>query len=190
MTRLEGTGFDDLQVLDRPVRRDERGSFSRLFSSVDWSDAGLGVDIGQISHSRSERAGTLRGLHFQYPPFGEVKVVACISGAIWDVAVDLRPGSATYLRHFHTVLEGNDGRSLVVPIGFAHGFMTLAPQTDVVYVSSQGHVPSHEDGVRYDDDLLRVPWPSTPAAISEKDLGWAPLRERVAEVTGRFDGYL
>ena len=101
-----------------------------------------------------------------------------------------RPASSTYLELFHTVLVGNDGRSVRVPEGCAHGFITLEPSTHVVYVSSQGHAPESEDGVRYDDPFVAVPWPEAPAVVSDKDLRWAPLQGRLESVGRRLTGGL
>lgn len=185
---LEQTGIEGLAVVVRSTHLDERGSFSRLYSQADLAALGAPMHCLQVNHSVSSTQGTLRGMHFQYPPFAERKLVACVVGAICDVVVDLRPDSPTHLRHFQTVLSGNDGRSLLVPEGFAHGFITLEPQTHVVYVSSQGHAPEHEDGLRYDDELIGLPWPAEPSLMSDKDAAWAPLRDRLQSISLRLAG--
>lgn len=184
----EETGIAGLVLVTRPTHQDERGSFSRLYSTEDLESLDLSMECLQVNHSISHLRGTLRGLHFQYPPFAERKLVACAAGEIWDVVVDLRPGSTTFLQSCHTVLTGNDGRSLLVPEGFAHGFITLAPSTHVIYVSSQVHAPEFEDGLRYDDAMIDLPWPEAPAVVSEKDLRWAPLRHRVEFIARQFNG--
>lgn len=183
---VEATGLEGLVVLNRHMHVDSRGSFSRLFSTSDLDVTGQRFECLQVNHSVSNDVGTLRGMHFQYPPFGERKLVACVVGAIWDAVVDLRPWSATYLKHFSTELRGNDGRSLLVPEGFAHGFVTLEPTAHVVYVSSQGHAPGSEDGIRYDDDLIGIPWPVEPLVVSDKDLRWTPLAGRRESIGARL----
>lgn len=186
--QLQRTALHDLLLVSRAMNEDERGSFTRLYSQADLAELHIPMDCLQVNHSFSRAVGTLRGMHFQYPPFAERKLVACTVGAIWDVVVDLRLGSETYMRHFHTVLREGDGCSLLVPEGFAHGFITLEPSTHVVYVSTQGHAPEFEDGLRYDDEMIGVSWPASPALISKKDLSWAPLGDRLASVTGWLAG--
>lgn len=186
--QLEQTGLEGLVLVSRRTHHDKRGSFSRLYSQADLAALNVPMDCLQVNHSVTDTTGTLRGMHFQYPPFAERKLVACAVGALWDVVVDLRPGSPTRLSHFDTVLSGNDGRSLLVPEGFAHGFMTLEPSTHVVYVSSQGHAPDFEDGLRYDDELVALPWPADPSVISDKDASWEPLCDRLESLGRRLAG--
>jgi dTDP-4-dehydrorhamnose 3,5-epimerase len=156
-------------VIDPEPHRDERGSFSRAFDIEEFGTHGLQTRIVQANVSVSTRAGTLRGLHYQIPPHEETKVVRCARGAIYDVIVDLREGSATYLRWFAVELEPRAGRMLYAPEGFAHGFQTLADDTEVHYQVSHEHTPSHERGVRFDDPILSIDWPQVTRIVSQRD---------------------
>ena len=170
-TRLPG-----LVLVEPEPQRDERGSFARIWCRREFAGAGLDVAIAQSSLSANRRRGTLRGLHFQRPPHDEVKLVRCIRGAIFDVAVDLRPGSATY-RHWQGFeLSAENGAALYIPRGFAHGFETLADESEVLYQISAFYAPEASSGVRWDDPAFAIKWPFPPAAISEKDRSWPDYR--------------
>jgi len=129
----------------------------------------------QHSLSRSRKKHTLRGLHFQMEPHGEVKLVSCLEGAIWDVAVDLRPQSPTYLRWTAAELSAENMRQLYIPKGFAHGFLSLTEHAAVGYLISTRHEPAAASGLRYDDPAIGITWPAEPAAMSDKDRNWSPL---------------
>jgi dTDP-4-dehydrorhamnose 3,5-epimerase len=124
----------------------------------------------------------LRGIHLQYEPFCETKVVACLTGAIWDVAIDLRPNSPTRFQWFGDTLTPDNGKSLLIPEGFGHAFITLEPATSVVYVVSNTYAFHRESGFRFDDPSLNIDWPIEPTVVSEKDLAWGLLSERVSEI--------
>jgi dTDP-4-dehydrorhamnose 3,5-epimerase len=143
---------------------DERGFFARTFSAEEFADLGLDGRVNQCSTSFNARAGTLRGLHFQMAPHGEAKLVRCTRGAIFDVAVDLRPDSPSYLRWFGSELSADDGRALFVPEGCAHGFQTLVDASEVLYQISTPHMPEAARGVRWDDPAFAIEWPPPPPA--------------------------
>jgi dTDP-4-dehydrorhamnose 3,5-epimerase len=155
--------------LERAV--DERGSFARTFDAETWRSLGLDPAVAQCSVSFNERRGTLRGMHYQAEPATECKLVRCTRGAIWDVILDLRPGSPTQSRWFGLDLAEANDRLLYVPAGLAHGFQTLVDETEVSYQISQIYVPEAARGVRWDDPLFGIDWPDAPEGrvISERD---------------------
>lgn len=148
---------------------DERGFFARTFCEEEFAAHGLPTRFPQCNLSRNTRAHTLRGLHFEAPPSAESKLVRCNSGAIYDVAVDLRPGSATRFQWVAAELTAQGGQALFIPAGFAHGFLTLTDATDVFYHMGSAFRPGAGRGARYDDPLFGVKWPSAPSVISERD---------------------
>jgi dTDP-4-dehydrorhamnose 3,5-epimerase len=159
---------------------DSRGSFSRTFCKDEFSANGLASSFPQHSISHSHLKHTVRGLHFQTSPHPEDKLVSCVRGAIWDVAVDLRLGSPTFLQWTGTVLSAQNGASFYIPKGFAHGFQTLCDDVMVSYLISARYSSAHAHGLRYNDEALGISWPTEPSAISEKDANWplmtAPFR--------------
>jgi dTDP-4-dehydrorhamnose 3,5-epimerase len=184
--KLESTPITDLFVLHRPLRKDDRGTFSRLFGEDDIAAAGRPMNAVHVNSSTSNQAGTLRGIHFQYPPYSEAKVVACTSGAIWDVGVDLRPDSPTKYQWFGEVLTPDNGKSLIVPEGFGHAFITLKPNSTAVYVISSVYAIEHESGLCFDDPMLNIDWPIEPTVVSEKDRSWGLLEGRIQELDRGF----
>lgn len=184
--KLEPTPITDLFVLHRPIRQDERGAFSRLFGEDDIAAAGRPTNAVHVNTSTSKKAGTLRGIHFQYPPYSEAKVVACTAGAIWDVGVDLRPGSPTKYQWFGAILTPENGQSMIVPEGFGHAFITLEPNSTAVYVISSVYAPEHESGLRFDDPMLKIKWPIEPTVVSEKDNDWGLLEHRMNKIDAGF----
>jgi dTDP-4-dehydrorhamnose 3,5-epimerase len=184
--KLESTPIADLFVLHRPLRKDDRGAFSRLFGEDDIAAAGRPTNAVHVNTSTSNQVGTLRGIHFQYPPFSEAKVVACTAGAIWDVGVDLRPDSPTKYQWFAEVLTPDNGKSLIIPEGFGHAFITLEPNTTAVYVISSVYSLDHESGLRFDDPMLNIDWPIKPTVVSEKDKAWGLLEGRIQEIDKNF----
>ncbi len=162
----------DAVVIDPERRGDERGYLARTFCEREFAENGLVNRFVQASTIFSPTAGTLRGLHFQRAPHGEVKLVRCTRGGIQVVIVDLRPQSPTHLRWFATELSPENGRSLYVPVGFAQGYQTLADETEVFYQMSHGHVPESTGGVRWDDPSFGIDWPAAERVISERDLTW------------------
>ncbi|RVD59194.1 dTDP-4-dehydrorhamnose 3,5-epimerase [Mesorhizobium sp. M2D.F.Ca.ET.185.01.1.1] len=155
---------------------DERGFFSRTFCVSEFSDHGLTTSFVQHSMSYSRHKHTLRGMHFQHPPHAEVKLVSCIAGSIYDVIVDLRPQSPSYLKWEGFELTASNRRMLYIPCGFAHGFQTLGPDSTVSYMISEFYTPAAARGLRYDDPRLAIDWPAPPSILSDRDRHW-PLLE-------------
>jgi dTDP-4-dehydrorhamnose 3,5-epimerase len=184
--KLETTPIEGLFVLHRPVHQDSRGQFTRLFAAEGLACAGRPTEAVHVNTSTSEKAGTLRGIHFQYPPFAEAKVVACTAGAIWDVGVDLRPESPTRFQWFGIKLTPDNGLSMVIPEGFGHAFITLEPNSTAVYIISTVYAVVHESGIRYDDPALAIEWPRIPTSMSDKDLAWGQVMSRIDEFNSRF----
>ena len=184
--RFEETFLRGLFLISRNVHEDERGIFSRFFAADEFASAGRPIEAVHINSSTSNSQGTIRGLHFQYPPFAEKKIVSCATGAVWDVGVDLRPNSPTRFKWFGTELSPKNGISMVVPEGFAHGLITLVPNSTVVYVSTKPYSPDHESGILYNDPLLQIDWPLEPKVISEKDRSWGNVEDRINELNEAF----
>jgi dTDP-4-dehydrorhamnose 3,5-epimerase len=182
----EETGIADLVILHQTRHEDDRGFFKRIFCNAELSSLDLPAHCSQVNVSRSNTTGTLRGLHFQYPPHAEAKLVTCLTGAVFDVAVDLRPESPTFLSVAGVVLDGDHDRAVLVPERFAHGFVTLQPETRVVYVTSAAYTPASEDGIRFDDPALRIEWPISPAVMSSKDAAWPDLQPRITDLMARM----
>jgi len=180
-TRLKGAFIIDL---DR--KRDERGFFARAFCQNEFRDHGLQPTIAQANVASNAKKGTVRGMHYQYPPAAESKLVRCTRGAILDVIVDLRPESATYLEHLAVELNEDNMRALYVPERCAHGYQTLRDNTDTNYQVGEFYTPNSEGGVRYDDTRLGLSWPLPVAVISSKDRQFRPLREIEDEVKRRM----
>ncbi len=153
-------------------RHDERGHFVRLFCEKEFAAAGLRLRPTQVASSVSARRGTLRGLHYQAAPAAQAKLVRCARGAVWDVALDLRRGSASFGRAFGVRLCARSGTMLYVPPGCAHGFLSLTDDVETAYVIGGRHSPEHERGVRWDDPGFALDWPFAPVVVSERDLGW------------------
>jgi len=154
---------------------DERGFFARSYSAEEFAARDLPAMMSQCSVSFNPRKGTLRGMHFQAAPHGEDKLVRCTAGAIFDVIVDLRADSPAHRRWFGTDLTADNRRSLFIPKGFAHGFITLRDDTEVLYMISVPHAPGHERGVRWNDPALAIQWPMEPALISARDAAYPLL---------------
>jgi dTDP-4-dehydrorhamnose 3,5-epimerase len=154
---------------------DSRGFFARLWCRKEFQAQGLVSDFPQENISVNDKAGTLRGLHFQRAPHGEVKVIRCIRGALYDVMVDLRPNSPTYLSWHAVELNADDYRALYIPQGFAHGFQTISDRTEAQYMVSAYYAPQAESGLRYDDPALNIRWPLPVSVMSDKDKSWPAI---------------
>jgi dTDP-4-dehydrorhamnose 3,5-epimerase len=140
-----------------------------MFCQQELAKAGWNKSIAQINHTYTAKKGTVRGLHFQHPPHAEMKLVSCLRGEIWDVAVDIRAGSPTFL-HWHAErLSADNGRALLIPEGFAHGFQALMDQVELLYIHSHPYTSSAEAGVRADDSILNITWPIPMSEISKRD---------------------
>jgi len=164
------TPVPDLKIVQSVPHRDARGAFMRLFCAQELQPVLGDRQIKQINHSRTSRAGAVRGLHFQHPPHAEMKMVRCLRGRVWDVAVDLRPGSPTFLQWHAQELAQGDAQMLVLPEGFAHGFQALEPDSELLYLHTAFYHPDSEGGLRYDDSRLAITWPLPPQDLSPRDL--------------------
>ena len=149
---------------------DQRGSFARVFCRDVFSERGLVVEFVQNSISENFKRGTLRGMHYQTEPAAEVKLVQCFRGALFDVIIDLRPGSETYCNWYGVELSAGNRRLLYIPKGFAHGFQTLTEDTAVYYLISEAYAPEYARGVRWNDPAFGIKWPLSDPVISEKDM--------------------
>ena len=163
-------------ILIKPTRyKDERGVFAETFSRLKYKELGIDVEFIQDNHSISWKVGTLRGMHFQVPPHAQGKLVRCGNGAIFDVAVDIRKGSPTFGHWEGYELTAENGHQLYVPIGFAHGFLTLKPGSEIVYKCTDYYAPKAEGSIRWDDPAIGIEWPlSQRPIINDKD-AIAPL---------------
>lgn len=159
-------------VVEVEVRPDERGSFGRTWCADEAREKGLCAHFEQCSVSFNRSAGTLRGLHYQTPPHAETKLVRCTAGAIFDVIVDLRPGSPTYCRWIAEELTATNRRALYVPAGCAHGFQSLTSDAEVLYQITPAHQPGFAAGVRWDDPAFGIRWPDGPRIMSDRDRAW------------------
>jgi dTDP-4-dehydrorhamnose 3,5-epimerase len=173
-------------VLDIERREDNRGYFARVFCQREFEKHGLKPTIVQGNVAFNKRKGTLRGMHFQYPPAAETKLVRVTRGAILDIIVDLRPESPTYLEHVAVELSADNARSLYVPERFAHGYQVLEDGTETSYQVGEFYAPSCEGGLLHNDPRLGLEWPLHVSEISEKDAGWKSLDLIEAELKARM----
>src|SRR3954452_12022140 len=174
-------------VIDIERREDNRGFFARSFCQHEFADHGLKPVIAQANVAFNKRKGTVRGMHFQYPPAPETKVVRATRGAIVDIIVDLRPESPTYLNHVAVELNEDNGRALYVPERFAHGYQTLVDSTETSYFVGEFYAPETEGGLSPTDPRLGLSWPLPVSSISEKDGAWASLDEVEDKIRSRME---
>ena len=170
--RIGETTLADARLIEMERRSDERGWFARSFCEEEFAAAGLVTRFVQSSQSHSRRRGTVRGMHFQRAPHGEVKLVRVVRGAVHDVIIDLRRDSPSYGRWEGFELTAENGRGLYVPEGFAHGFQTLVDETDVLYQMSYPYTPGADGGVRWDDPAFGIAWPLPVTEIAPRDAAW------------------
>ncbi len=166
-------------IIDLDLREDHRGAFARTFCAKEFEEHGLKPSVAQCNLSFNYKAGTLRGMHYQVPPAAETKLVRCTKGAIYDVIIDMRPDSPTFMQHIGVELTADNHRSLYIPEMFAHGYQALTDGAEVVYQVGEFYTPGYERGLRYDDPAFGIEWPMPITVISEKDAAWA-LYEPVA----------
>lgn len=166
---IQPTPLAGLQLVQRSRREDSRGYLSRLFCAEELSEAGFRLPVAQINQTLTRRRGAVRGLHFQHPPHAEDKFVSCLKGQIFDVAVDLRRGSPTFLRWHAELLSANNLRSLLIPQGFAHGFQTLSDDCELLYLHSRPYAANAEGALHVQDPALSIAWPLPIAELSARD---------------------
>ena len=184
--RFTETKLQGAYIVELERREDSRGFFARAFCQKEFAALGLKPLIAQANVAYNFKKGTLRGMHFQFPPAAETKLVRCTRGAILDIIVDLRPESPTYLQHIAVELDEENSRALYVPERFAHGYQTLRDNTETSYQVGEFYAPTAEGGLRHDDPQLGLQWPLPVSAISPKDLAFRPLREIAADVKRRM----
>jgi dTDP-4-dehydrorhamnose 3,5-epimerase len=170
--KFHPTELQDAVLIEMTPFQDSRGYFARTFCEKEFAEAGLKTRFVQANMSHNPQKGTLRGMHYQKSPHAEVKVIRCVSGAIYDVIADLRPESPTYLKSQGFLLTQDNHMQLYVPEGFAHGFITLKENSSVSYLVTAFYAPGAEGGVRWDDPALKLHWPEPMTLISEKDASW------------------
>lgn len=180
------TKLKDAYIIDLDRKEDGRGFFARAFCQNEFSAHGLKPIIAQANIAFNNKQGTLRGMHFQYPPAAESKLVRCTRGAILDVIVDLRPESQTYLNHIAVELSEDNYRALYVPERFAHGYQVLRDKTETSYQVGEFYTPGSEGGLMYNDPRLGLRWPLPVSAISEKDKSWRLLSEQESDLKVRM----
>ena len=180
--QIEHLEIPDVKLLTPTKHGDHRGYFSEVYNKRTLADGGISVDFVQDNASSSADAGTVRGLHFQAPPFAQAKLVRVLRGSIFDVAVDLRRGSPTYGHHVSATLSAEDWNQIWVPVGFGHGFMTLTPNTEVMYKVSDYYAPDHDHGLLWNDPALGIRWPTpaTGAILSDRDREHPTLSQLVS----------
>jgi dTDP-4-dehydrorhamnose 3,5-epimerase len=170
------TGLDGAFVIEIEPRLDERGFFARAWCRREFEEAGIRSSFVQANLAASNRKGTLRGLHYQMPPHAEAKLLRCIRGAVFDVMVDLRRASPTFRQWAGVELTADNHKMVYIPEGFAHGYLSLEDDTEVLYYVSAFYAPDAEGGCRWDDPALGIQWPRLSSYIlSEKDRQWPPL---------------
>lgn len=156
-------------MIDLSPFTDSRGWFARTYCSQEFQQIGHTKEWVQINHSFTEAAGCIRGLHYQLPPFSEIKLLRCVAGAVYDVIVDLRKGSPTFLQWFGTELSVKNKKMLYIPEGFAHGFQTLTSDCELIYHHTALYTPGAEGGLQFNDPRMGIQWPLAPTGISERD---------------------
>ena len=176
---IRDSSISEVKVLRPEKHRDSRGFLSEAYNRKELALAGIEIDFVQDNHSLSAEKGTVRGLHFQAPPLAQAKLVRVVRGSVFDVAVDLRQGSATYGRHASVVLSAEAWNQVLIPVGFAHGFMTLEADTEVLYKVSDYYSPEHDRGLLWNDPALGIQWPlaADEVVLSDKDLGHPTLSQ-------------
>lgn len=172
---VKQTALNGIYVVESKPLNDQRGFFMRLFCNRELGEILGERHIVQVNQSGTRNAGTVRGLHFQYPPYSELKLVRCLRGRVWDVAVDLRAGSPTFLKWHAEELTPDNNRMLVIPEGCAHGFQALEEGSELLYLHTAYYNSAAEGGVPYDDPRLNIHWPLKAADVSDRDLAHLPI---------------
>lgn len=167
--------FEGLYQIKFPDKSDIRGTFQRLFSFEELQEYGWSSPIMQINHTKTTMLGTVRGLHFQHPPYAEKKIVFCLNGSVCDVVVDLQADSPTYLQHYKIELSSSEGCGILIPEGFAHGFQALTEDVEMLYFHSENYQPKFEDGISPLDEVIGIEWPLKVINLSDRDKNHARI---------------
>jgi dTDP-4-dehydrorhamnose 3,5-epimerase len=171
------TPLQRLKLIQRKLIGDHRGYLERMFCAEELQSVIPGKGIVQVNHTLTAKRGTVRGLHFQYPPYAETKVVSCLRGEVFDVAVDLRQGSSTFLRWHAEILSAGNHRTMLIPEGFAHGFQALTEDCEMLYFHTAAYQPSAEGGLNAQDPRLDIRWPEAVLELSSRDAALPPVIE-------------
>lgn len=163
------TTISGLKLVQRMANEDHRGFLSRFYCADEFHLAGISKPIAQINHTLTRKTGSVRGLHFQNPPHAEIKMVSCLKGEIWDVAVDLRRSSPTFLQWYGEILTSENRKSMLIPEGFAHGFQTLVEDCELIYLHTEAYCPEAEGALNVADPTLNISWPLPINDLSERD---------------------
>jgi len=182
---IRGTPLSGLRLIERKPIGDERGFLQRLFCQESFESLLGGKTIRQINHTMTCKAGAVRGMHFQHPPHAEIKIVSCLKGKVWDVAVDLRKGSPTFLKYHAVMLSADLPQSYFIPEGFAHGFQVLTPDSELIYFHTADYDPASEGVINALDPALRIQWPMMITERSRRDEQHAMLLDSFAGVNLR-----
>lgn len=174
--KFQKTKIKGLYIIEPELKIDERGGFRRIFCQKEFSKIGIEFKIVQVNQSFNQKRGTLRGMHFQKEPKAEDKIVQCLRGAIYDVALDLRRGSPSFGQWIAEELDEKNKKMIYIPKGFAHGFQTLTNNCEILYFMSEFYSPKHSSGVRWNDPFFNIKWPIKPKVISEKDKNWPLMK--------------
>jgi dTDP-4-dehydrorhamnose 3,5-epimerase len=177
------TPLQGLKVVERQRIGDSRGSLSRMYCAQDLSAFGWDKPISQINYTHTQKLGTIRGMHFQHTPCAEMKLVSCLRGSVWDVALDIRHGSSTFLHWHAQEISATNLLAMLIPEGFAHGFQSLSDDCELLYLHSQHFAPANEAGLNPQDPMLSIIWPLAVAEISARDRQHALLTSDFKGVT-------
>lgn len=177
------TPLHGLKLVQRKVIEDHRGFLSRFYCAAEFAEAGICKSISQINHTLTRKKGAVRGMHFQHPPHSEIKLVSCLHGEIFDVAVDIRRNSPTFLHWYGVVLSAQNCQSLLIPEGFAHGFQALSEDCELIYLHTIDYHPESECALNIADPVLDIAWPLTITEISERDRNHKLIEQNFQGIT-------
>jgi dTDP-4-dehydrorhamnose 3,5-epimerase len=181
--KLQNTCLDGVKLITSEPFHDERGVFNRIFCQEELKAIRPDMVIRQINHSMTKTKGTIRGMHFQYPPHAEMKIVRCVKGSIFDVAVDLRKSFTTFLRWHGEILSAENMKALVIPEGCAHGFQSLEDDIEMVYLHTEFYAKQSEGAIKYDEPKIAIQWPLKAMLVSEKDRSYPFLPDNYEGIT-------
>jgi len=181
--RYKETEMKGLTVIEVEPFQDHRGKFYRVYCKNELKSIGYAKELVQINQSLTRKKGAIRGMHFQFPPKVETKIVKCIKGSIFDVVIDLRSKSPTFLHWHSEILSADNMKMLYIPEGLAHGFQTLEDNTELIYFHTEFYSPDYESGIRYDDPIISIKWPLEIADISERDRSFELLDNKFKGLT-------